>query len=718
MPEGPYGFVRIPVDGNGVPKSLAAPPVFHDGRPTAEKLLSGEMLCTLTALTPLIVANDQYPAEEADGAAGPDRHGKVTLPPTWGVPVAADKDKQIIEPLRLKDGCVAIAGTGLKGMLRQSLGALLAAPMERVAERSFSYRPNIALATRSVRRAPRPAVVESWTPAPAPGVLRLKILGAEALTNIIFVENEAFARLAGATAGMPVPRTVSGVRKIEVKTKKGVRIYWRLEEDPAGTETFDHVYFPYAGGMDGTGDFAQAFVQGGGAGTGKVYHHVLVHSTDCAHPTSKAVPAKILAHHDKTVEHLCNEVHGHLRAEHPLSKRIKGARKENIIRGIGASRDVIRTPNQLIYVEVELDLYGNFTITSLGQNFRYRWRYADTVRSRWTAGSMMPRPLLLPLADERAGADQRPAKLSAARLLLGYVGDDKNEGVKGIGAGAFRQLAGRLAFNIAVEQCDDGQDDARFLSNGQAVPLKILGAPKPSAVETYLDLSQLAKRQNQSNDRGKHVTYGDVPGELVTGELAGRKFYRHKPAASNPINHGCYRTADPEVIAGNQAVLARFVSKPGATFKFALRFRDLRFWELGAVLACFDPKQVFAAAPASQRRDDLRTALANAQGDGPDFALKLGRGRPLGLGSVTIKVDALRLLDGDYALRDGRAAGEERQAIEAFGHKLAACDPEAIADWLTLHRYRGVMPSGYPSLEAHTDERRGHAKGRRERRQT
>ncbi len=52
--------------------------------------------------------------------------------------------KSVLCPLRAPWGArpVLLPGDSLKGLLRHELGALLGAPMERVAERSYSYRPN------------------------------------------------------------------------------------------------------------------------------------------------------------------------------------------------------------------------------------------------------------------------------------------------------------------------------------------------------------------------------------------------------------------------------------------------------------------------------------------------------------------------------------------------------------------------------------------------
>src|SRR4051794_18967084 len=117
--DNPYDFVPIPKRGPADQEATAEPiapayePVFHDGD-NDEPVYSGELRCTLEALTPLIVANDQYEVSEIDPSQDFRRH--------WGITQTLSGKKKIIEPLRLADGRVAISPTSLKGMLRQSIG--------------------------------------------------------------------------------------------------------------------------------------------------------------------------------------------------------------------------------------------------------------------------------------------------------------------------------------------------------------------------------------------------------------------------------------------------------------------------------------------------------------------------------------------------------------------------------------------------------------------
>lgn len=103
----PYDFVPIPTRSDGTLQyPLGAAPVFHDGRYGEKKnRLSGEIQCTLHALTPLLVGNYQFNAKDVEGGtlegAESEEEGFVALPSSWGAPAFVKKDKKIIEPLRL-----------------------------------------------------------------------------------------------------------------------------------------------------------------------------------------------------------------------------------------------------------------------------------------------------------------------------------------------------------------------------------------------------------------------------------------------------------------------------------------------------------------------------------------------------------------------------------------------------------------------------------------
>lgn len=164
--------------------------------------------------------------------------------------------------------------------------------------------------------------------------------------------------------------------------------------------------------------------------------------------------------------------------------------------------------------------------------------------------------------------------------------------------------------------------------------------------------------------------------------------------------------ADADAIKPKQATIARFICKKDTKFKFAIRFARLRQWELGALLAVLEPQRL-----ASVKEKE--------------YAHKLGLGRPLGMGSVKIRVDRLRTrLDSQTDLAETALNPEkERAAIEALKPKLG----EGILNrWLESLEYKANQRLDYPtkfnSKEKineihgwHTGVRRKYGKFRRER---
>ena len=625
-----------------------------------EPLLSGEMRCTMTALTSLLAANDQYEAKDVEGAAQ-DEDGNIWLPRSWRITAPVKPDKKMVQPLLYgPHKQVVISGTALKGMLRHSLGALLAAPMERVGERSYSYRPNLEFTrqTNGLLREARAAIVQSFNTATKS--LDVLVLPSSALQNTIFVRTAAYEFLPIKVAGELQRAAVPGV-SISATGRR------RLFVTPgAAAPLANYRYYPYAGGVDGVGKLGAKFTP-----PTETYSHVLVDGDDRKRAELITVSADVLKQFDRTIDHLKDEMHGHLRNDHPLLNKLIGNELQQVKDGIEACRSKVRTAETLIYVELEHRPGKPDKIVSLGHNYRYRWRYNDTVR---TKGGVQ-REVLRPLREELSNP---PQKLSGVRLLFGYVSDDKNDGVKGVGGGAVPQLSGRIAFNMALEVLTgNGALETRFLNANCAfvTPLKILGQPKPSAIEEYLAQPGATARRILRGDAGLYVSYGDTPGEKG-GDLAGRKFYPHRPAAATDprLYTADDEDNDKETLSGNQSALARYVSKPGAQFRFTLRFRDLRSWELGAILVALEPSKLAGALPPGQPAN-------------PQYALKLGHGRPLGLGSVRINVDATEIFDDDYRLTEGSSEGNA--AVKAFNERAKALPDSIKKAWCDVHLFGG-----------------------------
>jgi len=692
----PYTFV--PFNSEAIIDDL---PVWHDGsakKKTSESgnhepLLSGELHCTLTAKTPLLPGNYRY---YYGGEKAPQvKPGSLTK---WGIDIPKNKvkGKQIAEPLRLPDGRVVIAGSALKGMLRHSLGALLSSPMERVGERHFTYRPNLEVnrGGANSKYAVRPALTKKinenneWV---------LEILSPDQ-NNILFVRSEVENIINKNKIDEKIKGYVSGVNReiIYKKDRNGQfvldknknkiiqRVTNHLVASNGLSIDLNHRVAKYKGGIDGEGIIASTFKP-----PTKTYQLVLV---PCDSEFTTVITSELDSKYKKYQELLADDNIGHMKA-HPTI----GDKKEDAKRAIKANHEL--SPNQLIYVELTTNENGYVTnesqVVSFGHHFRYRWAYTSSIRQK----NGKSRPCLIPTEDEllKKGdseddkeKDVAPERLTGARLFFGYVNDKDNP----IGKGKFKRLAGRIAINHAVSV-----GVPTFLGDkerGYCVPLPILGQPKPSAWEFYL----------QQHTTGEPATYGDLVGE-GGGDLAGRKFYRHQPG----VTGADLQVTDPETINSDQATLARYVCKEGTSFKFSVRFSQLRPWELCALLATLQPHRL---APKE-----------NGALPSPDaFGHKLGLGRPLGMGSVTIQVDEL-IIQGEK----GKDLADQfwKDHSQSFSDKMKQhADWDQVCDaWLEVHRLQSGVRCAYPTkentrhevtiFEWHTDIRRSYSQLRRQR---
>ncbi|WP_262966760.1 TIGR03986 family type III CRISPR-associated RAMP protein [Methylobacter psychrophilus] len=641
----PYTF--LPID---LASTVKDTPVWHDGS-SEEKTYSGELCCTLTALTPLLVGNQSFKVKDAKSDELPAPKDNLDL------------EKAIMEPLRLPDDRVVLPGSSLKGMLRNHLAALLDAPMDRVKEHHYTYRPNLDFNKQDVKEkyAARPAIVTDING----DQIKVKVL--PNAQSAIFCRNDVERLLTPGTsirqinnADWKIDRN-NNVDKSHIVGKN--KVILDLEQD--------HTIFKYSGGIDGEGKFALAFNS-----SGTTHYMALVSETNICDATQLTIPIPIYHAYQKTQKVLADDKEGHLAS--PLHKHFNG----NVAKAIEASTAL--QINQLIYVEVELNNGQPEKIVSMGHHFRYRWAYRDSIR--YVNAIDPSQRALRPELD--AAAKEQEGKLTGAHLLFGFVGDSKeyNKGKRLLDGNkeAIDKLAGRIAINHAIEVIPE--DKPRFLNedNKNWVFLKILGQPKASAVEHYLKQPKI----------GLMKTYGDLTDQPV-GELAGRKWYRHQPKAASDAS--CYEESDDVIRNGNLSTLARYVSAPDSTFRFTLRFARLRDWELGALIVALNPHRL---------KDNLKT---------DDYALKLGYGRPLGLGSVSITIDAVQL-EGQPVI-DPEA--DLALWLKAARSKLSG---NTIKTWLEVLRYQGEKLA-YPTapdnkkeltiFNYHTDIRKQYSKDRR-----
>ena len=741
----PYTFVQITQEG-GVNAGPLRSVVTHCGTPTdSEDLYSGELLVELRALTPLLVGQYRYQWDQLVN----DSKNRI-------IPGAFATKKSILEPLTLKtttpspaaepagrpkgeDGWtqrnVVLPAPSIKGPIRQAIAAILKAPMERVGDAQFTYRPNLTVVNEDHPRIRYfPAVVNKVY---SDGTLSVTLV--EGHNKVKFVESPvaAYLHIAADTEqreeiernlvpGAPLP--IGGMHHyrpdenrflFEPGLEPGVRFGYRV--------------YHYATGIDGSAQLATEAKKSHEDGEPSRFRHhfrALVQDTDLGETLD--IDEATAAQYQRTQKILADEQHGHL-------SRLPGRAK---ISALGDISDTIKRnkpkPNQLIYVEVQMeDKERRKKVLSYGTHFRYRWAYSDSIHHRLVdavTGETQTRAELGPapgegLKESEAHEGRVRGDLTGARLLFGYVSDAKTE-TEALGAKAASRLAGRIAFNHAVEVIDadresaesrflylDGlEGDARFL-----LPLRILGQPKPSAVEHYVDQSRAGKI------RGATVTYGDVQGEEPRGgALNGRKFYRHQPVeiVDGPLTgKERFLAETEEVCLSDQATLARLVSRPGARFRLRVRFRELRIWELGALLIAIEP-DLLASLDEGELDDRVSSVItkarAKAEAGSPLFALKMGYARPLGFGSVAMCVQYADLLGPESQLtRVQDTVSWKLDAVRAFLNEMKG-DDLALADWLEVCRYAGRVKADYPRSDDgkifthHTEIRKEHSKQRRE----
>jgi len=513
----PYGFVALPKE------LTTAAPVWHDGT-NSDGRLSGEIRCELETLTPMLVG------WERGTIGGQNESWPVTL--IGGVGRLAN-GKSVLCPLRAPWGNrpVIIPGDSLKGLLRHELGALLGAPMERVAERSYSYRPNSLYPNEA-----GPRLIPRLARVPEDGV-ETQLLDSHSIRVPTRLEL--------------LPADLKYDRKRQDESN-----YYRFDDSKGE---------PYRGGQ--------------GAGE-KLNSKRNLHRTLTANPSvptqSAAVPAAVQDSYLATLRHLIDLDHGHFSKRHPdVPVTVTGDAARKRILHVAAN--VVFQPGDLIWVEWDT---VEECIVSFGWHYYYRWAYRDSVRRR--AGSP-ERQGLFPLSDERAyDGDGAPKGLSAVRRLLGYTGD--NEGSKDIGEGDYGQLMGRLSVNSGIEVVAESDTiERRFLP---PTSLKELGMPRPSAVEHYIQ--QPHHPESRPSDRAALVTYGDAAGYDSPGDLAGRKFYLDRKDA---YTGEPWKDESESNRLNDRSTLALEASCPGRRFRFAVRFRDLDAFELSAILVALCPQQ-------------------------------------------------------------------------------------------------------------------------------
>lgn len=705
----PYAFLPVPE------APASAPPVWHDGT-SSHGRYSGELRCELTNLTPLLVGWERKSLKDAKDAEDPNNLSDtfLTKEKLAGLP----KEKSLLCPLRLPrpDDRVLLPGESLKGLLRHELGALLGAPMERVKEQRYSYRPNLGIDTkRELFLVPRLAKVLE--------VEEMRtFIGERQVTVRVPREVRLIRPPSGKGAQVYLPRPATKDAKPHQHSSKA-EVDTKVANRPVGRNEFR-----YRGGLGGGIKLPDETYPKEEDDTRSIKVYSKIWLRDPSEDGEKIpVPRDVQVDYLRTVEHLLDPAHGHFSSRHPGFGSDHEARRQAIAIVEQANVEPAARPFQegdMIWVEVESDQGGRppKAITSFGSHYYYRWAYQDTIRTR----GGKERAILSPTKAETTLVEEgeltgAPQGLTAARRLFGYVNVERDSVCKGLGKGAFSQLAGRISINCAVEDTRSrSKETDRFLP---PTYLKELGQPKPSAVEHYLQQPHIQgtdpeRYQSRGSDQAHLLTYGDLHGRDPAGELAGRKFYLDRE--KDWIEHESWKDDSPQNQQNERSTLAINASKPGAVFRFTLRFRDLDAAELSAVMLALCPNQFAAAAqrhlklPQPQAQPKRTSSRQQQQDDTlPPYCSKLGYARPLGWGSVQITAQELHLLPANTY----RLTSQDPSAW--FTAHAPTLDLARFKSWLELHRTRHPDAGDYPRdpdgeiFTYHTNRRTEHTKLRR-----
>lgn len=252
----------------------------------------------------------------------------------------------------------------------------------------------------------------------------------------------------------------------------------------------------------------------------------------------------------------------------------------------------------------------------------------------------------------------RPARsrreLSAADRVFGWVAQRD-------GQGAWKGL-----LRIGQPRCREGQRAIQRF-DGQGLPLAILGQPKPAQSRFYVAAN--AEGDPLPDKVAKCRTY-------VSGQgLRGRKVYPHQRQAELPgywqrekapltfEGHEVHREWLHPHPTENRTDQNRSITawiKPGATFEFDIDILNLSEVELGALL--------------------LLLTLPEGH------YLKLGGGKPLGLGSVRAELMQVQLADGEAVAA----------AYRGFEAPFAAADPALVERCISAYREAIARSQGKP----------------------
>ncbi|MBD2629615.1 TIGR03986 family type III CRISPR-associated RAMP protein [Trichormus variabilis] len=168
-----------------------------------------------------------------------------------------------------------------------------------------------------------------------------------------------------------------------------------------------------------------------------------------------------------------------------------------------------------------------------------------------------------------------------------------------------RQRAGRVFVTDAQYQSADERGIWYKGNFNDTITPQILSEPKPTCFQHYLVQSE---KDNPQADKAKLKHYASQPESETV--IRGHKLYWHKGK-----NHN-FEHPEGDNASGTQVTKIKPIHS-GVKFKFGIHFENLTGVELGALLWVINISQI--------------------EDKGKQYRLKLGMGKPLGMGSIKIE---------------------------------------------------------------------------------
>lgn len=664
-----------------------------------ENAYSGTLQCSITCLTPGHFGNYQESLSKISqlNISGENVLSKVRQHIESNAQNTKNVHKKnVILPnfYQVNDDSKPLAminGSSIMGMLRNNVASLVSAPMQRVAEKTSSYRPNLTVADDKK---------EPWQ----------KSKNAFAAT----VEDILFDHATGEPERITVKLYPLNSIKFPREDENGNRELLRSGERMRYLEGVDakhHLKREFKGNKN----FEPC-------GEVSLNGEPLINrerSIENSEYFEFYIEHDVIQQFKLTTKHLKDTKQGHLVSHHPHFFKAKKNVQKAILEGIEQQRNLQDwIPNNkgtlLIYVEASVDKKGKpYRIVSFGNHFRYYWLYKDSVRMLNSGlGEGVLRPELTLDANEAFKTNSLPEQLNLARSLFGDVEQDANgKTEEKKESNTFSRIAGRVNVNHALEYVHE-QNVTKSIANSQiCFAMPRAGAPRPNAEHNLI----------QYSDSPSMSTWGWVADDPDT-VLAGRKFYRHQRNSANyKINPKAIEQTPN--LAEVFAPILNYVSPKESQYRTSLRFKGLSPIELGILLIAIQPDRLL--------KDDIQNKLPTSirdyfnkinrdqqsSGESPVFAHKLGYGKPLGLGSVGINIDSAKLLRTNIQkgavlnLESVVNSDEEMDftisaAIEYMDKSMLdehgeSCWDKVLLPWLILHNFQNAPQRlEYPSAKA------------------